>query len=103
VKSKIKFILKFSWKNFLIFWILFNFIFSLNDLTWNFLVYKNLNFESFLYSFIIQIFNPFNFVPKIKRGFEDMNYLVVFLLIFSFSFFTSFLRIEKMTKIRRKK
>ena len=103
MKSKIKFTLKFSWKNFLIFWILLNFIFSLNDLIWNFLLYKNLNFESFIYSFVMQIFNPFNLVQKIKRGFEDISYLVTFLLIFLFSFFISFLRIEKIAKIRRKR
>jgi hypothetical protein len=103
VKSKIKFTLKFSWKNFLIFWILFNLIFSLNDFVWNFLVHKSLNFESFFYSFLMQIFSPFNLIPKIKRGFEDVNYLVTFLLVFSFSFFISFLRIERTTKIRQKR
>ena len=101
MKLKIKFILKFNWENFVIFWILFNLFFSLNDFIWNFYKFKKFEIESLFFSIILNVLNPLNFVERIKKAIENPNYIITIFFIFFISFIISFVR-TKIKKCQKK-
>jgi len=86
--------LRFKWSRFIIFWLLFTLLFSINDFLWRYYSEKILDPLYPLIIFVASFLNPFQIIIRIKSGIYDFNAMITFLLIFFFSFLVSFLEIR---------
>lgn len=86
--------LKFGWDSFVIFWILFTLLFSINDFIWKYYTEKSLDFLYLPMIFITNLLNPFQILVRIKTGLYDIKAMFTFIVILLFSFGISFIKIR---------